>query len=459
MRKHLLAIGLVVLALIGVVVLGLSGTLTSIVVGLAATTALIMGGTGNPLPASAYVQAIGSLYLSGDTPVGVTTPEQFWPVTGLTSETFDQSVSQGVTDLNTAITTTTGTEVVFGYSQSATISTIEMQNLEQRKAEGLSVPTPSQLSFVLVGDPNNPNGGILERFAGLYIPILDVAFNGATPNTQYPTTVYTIEYDGWADFPEYPLDLIADLNAIAGIIYLHPDYPSLTAAQLATAILEPTTPGSTTTYYLIPTENLPLLQPLVDLGVPAPIIALIQPTLTVLVSLGYDRNSPANVPTPAQLINPNINLITLAGELVAAAQQGITAALADLGVSTPPTIATQSPQTAAAAKVSDAAVVSSQPVVTSQPAITSQPDPPARPKATPANDPQPTNVAVSTTAATQLKTTDNGLPTAKQRQPVSNTSTPSSALSANPRMRGPIASNPSQGKGVTPSVSSGSHKH
>jgi hypothetical protein len=25
-------------------------------------------------------------------------------------------------------------------------------------------PTPDQLSFVLLGDPNNPNGGMFERF-------------------------------------------------------------------------------------------------------------------------------------------------------------------------------------------------------------------------------------------------------------------------------------------------------
>jgi hypothetical protein len=35
------------------------------------------------------------------------TPDQFWPVTGLTSETFGKSVHQGVALLNNAITTQT----------------------------------------------------------------------------------------------------------------------------------------------------------------------------------------------------------------------------------------------------------------------------------------------------------------------------------------------------------------
>ena len=83
-------------------------------------------------------------------------------------------------------------------------------------------PYPGQLSFVLVGDPNNPVGGLLERFHGFYIPILDVAFNGATPpNSPYPTTIYTAQYDGIADAPQYPLHVLSDVNAIMGYFYVH----------------------------------------------------------------------------------------------------------------------------------------------------------------------------------------------------------------------------------------------
>jgi hypothetical protein len=53
--------------------------------------------------------------------------------------------------------------------------------------------------------------------------------------------------------------------------------------------------GRSTTYELMPTENLPLLQPLVNLGngpgtrtFNTPIIDPIQPTLRVIVELGYD---------------------------------------------------------------------------------------------------------------------------------------------------------------------------
>ena len=104
--------------------------------------------------------------------------------------------------------------MVFGYSQSATIATNEISAL---MAAGS--PYQGQLSFMLIGDPNNPVGGILERFPGFYIPFLDVAFNGATPpNSPYPTSIYTIQYDGIADAPQYPLNVVSDLNAVHGLL-------------------------------------------------------------------------------------------------------------------------------------------------------------------------------------------------------------------------------------------------
>jgi hypothetical protein len=35
----------------------------------------------------------------------------------------------------------------------------------------------------LAGDPNNPDGGLLERFDGLYLPGLNMAFNGPTSDS------------------------------------------------------------------------------------------------------------------------------------------------------------------------------------------------------------------------------------------------------------------------------------
>jgi hypothetical protein len=52
---------------------------------------------------------------------------------------------------------------VYGYSQSATVATVEKRFLAQNPVPGTTV------GFNLIADPNRPDGGILERFAGLGI--------------------------------------------------------------------------------------------------------------------------------------------------------------------------------------------------------------------------------------------------------------------------------------------------
>jgi hypothetical protein len=222
---------------------------------------------------------------------------------------------------------------VFGYSQSATISSEEMAALA-----GTTLSQP--VTFVLVGDPNAPNGGLFERFAGLDLASLGITFSGATPSDDFPTTIYTIEYDGLADSPEYPIDLPADLNAFLGVYYLHGTYPELTQQQVATAFLLPGsqalgTPGSMTNYYLIPTANLPLLDPLRSIPlVGTPLADLLQPDLAVIVNLGYGPDNvgystPANVPTTFGLF-PDVNPLTVLSELGTGAEQGISQFVTDL---------------------------------------------------------------------------------------------------------------------------------
>jgi len=312
--------------------------------------ALIMGGTSNPQPDPNYVTSVYTSYIqpnpsfSSAIPLGLFTPEQFRPVTPqLGNLTYSQSLAQGVTLLNNAINSTlsnpANTALVFGYSQSAEIANDEIVAL---MAAGS--PYQGQLSFMLVGDPNNPDGGLLERFPGFYIPFLDAAFNGATPpNSPYPTTIYTAQYDGVADAPQYPLDILADVNAFMGYFYVHNTYPVMTATQVGNAVPLPTSPGYTgdTQYYMLMTQNLPLLQPIRDIPYAGPPIAdIFQPDLRVLVDMGYGNYGPgqeyANVPTPASLfhlVNPfavtyDLALGTVQGPYGAVVQIGVEAGLA-----------------------------------------------------------------------------------------------------------------------------------
>ena len=192
-----------------------------------------------------------------------------------------------------------------------------------------------RLHFVLVEDLNSPNGGFLERF-----PFLATENFPATPaDTPYSTDIYSIEYSGSSDFPQYPLNLLADMNASAGFIDLHPfllpGWPTtFSPSELAGAVLEPTSPADgATEYFMIPTQDLPLLDGLrIVPGVGPAMADLIQPDLRVLVDLGYNWSGDADVSTPADWQMPDINWDTVSAELALGAQQGMTAAEVDLGM-------------------------------------------------------------------------------------------------------------------------------
>jgi hypothetical protein len=302
----------------------------------AANVALIMGGSGEPIPDANFIETNFNLFvkplfpnLPNLTPQALFTPEgNYGLYTGVKSLTLDMSEAQGVQILDSAITqqiAAGNVVVVKGESQSSTISSMVMPLLAAQH-----VPT-SDVSFVLTGDPNAPNGGLFERLDGLSIPALGITFNGATPSNLYPTTIYTQEYDGFADVPQYPINLLSDLNSLAGIYYVHPTYENLTSTQIGSAIQLPTQGPTMTTYYMIPTQNLPLLDPLRSIPlVGNPLADLVQPDLKVLVNLGYgDPNygwsqGPANVPTEFGLFPSLSDMEKVPGLLVSGTQQGIT---------------------------------------------------------------------------------------------------------------------------------------
>ncbi|MGB9226916.1 PE-PPE domain-containing protein, partial [Mycobacterium sp.] len=293
-----------------------------------------MGGSGEPIPTPDFIANNFNLYIQpffqNFTPQALFTPEgNYGLYTGVKSLTLDMSQAQGVQILDATILQQVGlgnTLVVKGESQSSTISSMVMPLLA---AQG--VPT-NAVSFVLTGDPNAPNGGLFERLVGLRIPALGITFNGATPDNLYPTTIWTQEYDGFADVPRYPINLLSDINSLAGIYYVHPTSGDLSHAQVGTAIQLPTTGPTMTTYEMIPTEHLPLLQPLRSIPlVGTPFADLLEPDLRVIVNLGYgDPNygwstAPANVPTPFGLF-PSLNDMEKVPDLLASGtQQGITA--------------------------------------------------------------------------------------------------------------------------------------
>jgi PE-PPE domain len=168
----------------------------------------------------------------------------------------------------------------------------------------------------------------------------DQGFDPATPSDLYPTDIYTLEYDGFADFPHYTTNLLADLNALVGVFLTHAEYLNLTPDQINNAQLLPGSEALTgeglTDYYLIPNDNLPILEPLLLIpGVGQPLYDLLEPDTQILVNLGYGsitegwNQGPANVPTTFGLY-PDINPTQLSDALSNGWQQGVTEALNDL---------------------------------------------------------------------------------------------------------------------------------
>jgi hypothetical protein len=378
-RKHRwLGLGLVATASAGV--LGMSAMMNPASAH-ADDIGLVMGGSELPIPGPQYVGAADELYLDNPfthfypdltffqaTPAnpfgnGLFTPEGLYPLfsggvhqlylnfpdnaSGLPA--ISTSVGQGAAIVQSTVLSDEANgdaSTVFGYSQSSTVASIAMKLLDPT---GTPHTGPLDPQFLLLADPSNPNGGLLERFNGfetltgtthvlpLSLPSLGLSFDGATPSDDFVTNIYSLEYDGFTDFPRYPLNFLADVNAFLGIQTLHGTYlnggvggSGPTADQIAHAILLPGsmnagTADSLTNYYMI-NETAPLVALL-----PKQLQELLGPDLTYLINLGYGdgslgysvtADSPANVATPFGLF-PNVSMETVLSTLATDTQQGI----------------------------------------------------------------------------------------------------------------------------------------
>ena len=374
-----------------------------------ATTACayIVGPSGIPLPdetgpgSEPYDRVVMAWYVQPNSPPGtefsaqvIATAEGAYPLTGVKDIPIDPSSQLGLNEVSGALEATLtavpeGTPITyFGYSQSAIISSL-LQIYQLNSGCETSTPAcpppappepgrwpipglePDQMTFVTVGQEMNPNGGWYSRFANFIVPGPGLVLYGATPEQTWARTInYTLEYDGFADYPKYPLNFLSSLNAALGIVLVHTQYanrgyfeavygnfdpaqaldPVLATFGPAVACKDPssickklpTTPGteSTQEYYFIPTPNLPLLAALRLLPIVGePLADLIQPALKVIVDLGYADwahgfgteadQPPANVLSEFGLF-PDVNPLEVINKLVAGVQQGVSDFIADL---------------------------------------------------------------------------------------------------------------------------------
>ncbi|MGH3562509.1 MAG: PE-PPE domain-containing protein, partial [Mycobacterium sp.] len=256
--------------------------------------------------------------------------------------TIDASGAGGEADIVQAVqqhlgqATAQNPIVLFGYSQGSWLL-----GQVQSELEAAGVPS-HDVHIVMVGDTGAPNGGLLQRFdlpngTEPTIPSLGLTFTQGQPSDLYPTDVYTLEYDGWADFPRYPTNVLADLNALLGMFIEHLAYFGVTSEQIQDAIQLPTSAADILTHYYMMPQDLPLLDPLRLIPVLGnPLADLLEPDMQVLVNLGYgsitDGWDPgdADVQTPLGFQPSSSVLEQVPAALINGAQQGITQAIDDL---------------------------------------------------------------------------------------------------------------------------------
>jgi hypothetical protein len=204
-------------------------------------TAIILGGTLEPTPSTAFAQAAENLYLH---PLGfddgatsstvcdmIGTDPCAAPLQVLTTpELIQQSTLTDADDVTLAVENEFNADpgaftaedplTIFGYSQSAAAESIAMTQInDYSMAHGDSIPL-DDLHFVFIGDPSLP-GGI-------------GANTNVTPDDLYPATIYTLDGDGVADYQQ---DFTAGgpLDALYNLFTTHAEYLGLTPTEIANA--------------------------------------------------------------------------------------------------------------------------------------------------------------------------------------------------------------------------------
>jgi hypothetical protein len=227
-------------------------------------TAIILGGTTEPTPSTAFAQAAEDLYLH---PLGFDDGATYSTVCDMVGTdpcsaplqvlTTPELIQQGPSSLTAADDVVLAVEneihadpgasdadhplTIFGYSQSATAESIAMTRLEDA-----GIPS-DYLHFVFIGDPSLPEGvwpnlvPDLDALLGTSLTntlLTDVGLDGVlgnvTPDTLYPTTIYTLDGDGVADFqPDFNEGGL--LEPIVRLFTTHVEYLGLTPAEVADA--------------------------------------------------------------------------------------------------------------------------------------------------------------------------------------------------------------------------------
>lgn len=238
-------------------------------------------------------------------------PASAGALTNLNDPSMGDSIAIGVVKFDELVNATPGEKVGFGYSQGAVV----IKRWLNANANGANpnAPPASELTIVLIGDPSRPNGGVMARMPGLYIPFLDVRLDGATPKTQYQTIIVTREGDFFADMPIDPLNPLPWLGMVLNP-EIHGDYMQVDVNDTNNIV---THDGNITDIF-VPSKHTLVLNPVYDLAAKAgltetPVLDSVDRLLRIINDSAYDRTTAA--PTTFQPGSSIPRLIAKAPEL------------------------------------------------------------------------------------------------------------------------------------------------
>jgi len=212
---------------------------------------------------------------------------------------------------------------ILGMSQGAEVAEIARADMAKDPAY---VAHAGDYTFTLIGDPYQPNGGILSRFtAWSRMPILGDLFPFGRPgpsDSPFQTTVYQNQYDGFADFPAY-FNPLAVVNAVMGIVFEHvlPGYalePKVSSNTVSTTV-------GNTTYVTFP-QRLPLLAPLrlaASLIGAQRLVDAMDPVLRVIIESAYERTADPSQVKQFSWTTPQAKISAALKELPGALAQSV----------------------------------------------------------------------------------------------------------------------------------------
>ena len=191
----------------------------------------------------------------------------------------DIGVDWGAHMLDDELHDPTRPQIVSAYSQGAAVAA---QWLNQHAADP-DAPSAKDLSFVLIGNPKRKYGGAPWAY-----PRGEVA-----TNTQYTILDVAREYDNVADNLDDPWNMLAMANAICAYFYAHTAYAAVDLVNDEKLVWQ----EGNTTYVLVRTKNLPLLDSLRYMGLGF-VADLLNAPLKAIIDSAYNRNYPNIITDP-----------------------------------------------------------------------------------------------------------------------------------------------------------------